>query len=77
MKYIFLSLFVSLSYFADINQEPKSSKKADKELHDPVCGMKVKKNAAYSSTYKDKEHKFCSKMCKEKFDAAPEKYIKK
>jgi Cu+-exporting ATPase len=44
---------------------------------DPVCGMEVKENeAAGVSTYKDKAYYFCSTNCKEKFDEAPEAYIK-
>lgn len=44
---------------------------------DPVCGMDVNENeAAGVSTYKDKTYYFCSTNCKEKFDDAPEAFIK-
>lgn len=73
MKHAIVSLFICLSFAAAFGQEPKIAK----EQKDPVCGMKVTQKAPYSSTHKEKEHKFCSKSCKEKFDANPEKYVKK
>jgi len=45
---------------------------------DPVCNMNVdEKKAAATSEYKGKTYYFCAKICKEKFDLEPEKYIKK
>jgi YHS domain-containing protein len=45
---------------------------------DPVCNMNVdEKKAAGSSIYKGATYYFCAKMCKEKFDKDPEKYLKK
>lgn len=45
---------------------------------DPVCGMRCdKEKAQYFSTYKGETYHFCSADCKEAFDMAPEKYIKK
>ena len=47
-------------------------------VHDPVCGMNIdKKDAAGSSRYKGRIYYFCNINCKKKFDAAPEKYLKK
>ncbi len=44
---------------------------------DLVCGMEVKEEeAAGSSDYRGKKYYFCSLSCKQKFDEAPEKYIK-
>jgi len=44
---------------------------------DLVCGMEVKEEeAAGSSVYKGNKYYFCSPECKQKFDEAPEKYIK-
>jgi Cu+-exporting ATPase len=44
---------------------------------DPVCGMQVDPNkAAGSSEYKGKTYYFCAKVCKTKFDASPESYVK-
>jgi Cu+-exporting ATPase len=43
---------------------------------DLVCGMEIKKEeAAGISNYKGEVYYFCSKICKEKFDKNPEKYI--
>lgn len=44
---------------------------------DLVCGMNVKEDeAAGISEYRGKKYYFCSTVCKEKFDKAPEVYIK-
>lgn len=44
---------------------------------DPVCKMNVdEKKAVATSDYKGKTYYFCAKVCKEKFDKEPEKYIK-
>ena len=43
---------------------------------DPVCGMKIKKkDAAATSEYGGKTIYFCNEMCKEEFDADPEKFM--
>lgn len=43
---------------------------------DPVCGMEVSRNtAAAESHYEDTTYYFCADVCREKFDAEPEKYI--
>lgn len=48
---------------------------------DPVCKMEVSEEdsemACNTSKYKDKDYYFCTRPCKEKFDADPEKYINK
>ncbi|MCS6953580.1 MAG: YHS domain-containing protein [Bryobacterales bacterium] len=44
---------------------------------DPVCGMPVdEEKAAATSEHKGKTYYFCHKLCKEKFDQEPEKYVK-
>ena len=44
---------------------------------DVVCKMAVdEKTAAAKSEYKGKTYYFCAVMCKKKFDAEPEKYLK-
>jgi len=44
---------------------------------DPVCKMRVdEKKAAATSDYKGKTYYFCAKVCKERFDKDPEKYVK-
>ena len=45
---------------------------------DPVCGMDVsQENAAATSQYMGKTIYFCSKECKQKFDANPAAYADK
>jgi YHS domain-containing protein len=42
---------------------------------DPVCGMEVSyKTAAAESTFRGKRYYFCADVCRETFDAAPERY---
>lgn len=44
---------------------------------DPVCHMNVEEGkAAAISVYKGETYYFCAKVCKERFDKEPEKYIK-
>jgi YHS domain-containing protein len=45
---------------------------------DPVCGMNVDEGkAAATSVYKGTTYYFCARICKEKFDKDPEKFVKK
>ncbi len=45
---------------------------------DPVCKMTIdSEKAAASSEYKGQTIYFCAKICKTKFDAAPEKFAGK
>jgi P-type Cu+ transporter len=44
---------------------------------DPVCHMDVEPDkAAASSEYEGQSYYFCNKLCKEKFDQDPDKYLK-
>ncbi|MFQ5721029.1 MAG: heavy metal translocating P-type ATPase, partial [Candidatus Aminicenantales bacterium] len=44
---------------------------------DLVCGMEVEEEKAASfAIYKGKKYYFCSKLCKQKFEDNPEKYLK-
>jgi YHS domain-containing protein len=43
---------------------------------DPVCGMTVDTARAKSSVYEGHTYYFCSSSCREKFEAAPESYLK-
>ncbi len=44
---------------------------------DPVCGMQVEEGkAAGTSEHAGKTYYFCSRGCKEKFDADPGRYAK-
>ena len=47
-------------------------------VKDPVCGMMVDPvKAAGRSEHEGKEHYFCSRSCKEKFDREPAKFLEK
>ena len=51
---------------------------ATTKVLDPVCGMTIDPaKAAGSSEYRGETIYFCSKGCKAKFDAEPEKYVAK
>jgi YHS domain-containing protein len=44
---------------------------------DLICGMDVdEKKAKFKTDYMGKTYYFCSAMCKQKFDANPQKYAK-
>lgn len=44
---------------------------------DVVCKMEIDEKAAkWKSEYKGKTYYFCAPTCKQKFDRAPEKYVK-
>jgi YHS domain-containing protein len=43
---------------------------------DPVCGMTVETATAKSSAHKGHVYYFCSQTCREKFETAPETYLK-
>lgn len=47
-----------------------------KQERDPVCGMEVDaKERTFSSKHEGKNYVFCSKSCKDEFDADPEAYV--
>ncbi|MFP3045052.1 MAG: YHS domain-containing protein [Thermocladium sp.] len=45
------------------------------QIKDPVCGMDVDSSTQYKSLFKGQVYYFCSRECKRKFDASPEKYL--
>lgn len=55
-------------------------KKQDNERNfkDPVCGMEVSRLTAIEEMeYQGKTYYFCSGGCREAFEAAPEKYLRR
>jgi len=47
------------------------------KVTDPVCGMTMEeKDAAVAFAYQEKTYHFCSALCKEKFEKAPEAYAR-
>lgn len=50
----------------------------ERTYKDPVCGMEVSRVTAIAEfEYRGKTFYFCSEGCREAFEAAPEKYIKR
>ncbi len=41
---------------------------------DVICGMSVKENSEFQSSFQGKNFYFCSKGCKEEFDKNPLKH---
>lgn len=44
------------------------------EERDPVCGMTVKPNTPYQSSYAGTRYSFCGAACQQKFEADPTRY---
>ncbi|MBI4486438.1 MAG: YHS domain-containing protein [Acidobacteria bacterium] len=41
---------------------------------DPVCGMNVAPGQGYTKMHEGREYRLCSRVCLDKFDAAPDRY---
>lgn len=49
--------------------------KSEEKIRDVVCGMeKTKDKFKLTSQYKGKTYYFCSKVCREMFEGAPQNY---
>lgn len=49
---------------------------SDRTFKDPVCGMEISRLTAIEEVdYNGKTYYFCAGVCKEAFEAEPEKYI--
>ncbi|AQH05129.1 copper-translocating P-type ATPase (plasmid) [Burkholderia sp. KK1] len=46
------------------------------QMTDPVCGMQVKSDSAHRQTYQGKAYYFCSNNCRQKFQSAPDAYLR-
>jgi len=44
---------------------------------DPVCNMEVNADKGYGKVHQGQPYRFCSRSCLDKFDADPERYLKK
>jgi YHS domain-containing protein len=52
------------------------SRNHETSFKDPVCGMEVSRTTAIDEfTYLGKAYYFCAGICREAFEAEPEKYI--
>jgi len=48
------------------------------QVTDPVCGMQIDNaKAAATEIVQGQTYHFCSRSCHDKFQAAPERYVKK
>ena len=76
---IFAVLLIAVVFTASVTAfaQAKKSEKPPEKATDPVCGLKVEKNAELSATHKGETHYFCSRADMEKFRKEPEKYAKK
>ena len=48
----------------------------EKDLTDPVCGMRVSPHSQHHWAYGGQSYIFCSNGCREKFRAAPDRYVR-
>lgn len=54
----------------------KRDKQVQQRFEDPVCGMEVSyKTAAAESSYHGRRYYFCADVCREAFEADPERYV--
>ena len=62
----------------EIREEKMQGEEIMATMKDPVCGMDIDpNNAAATEEYKSETYYFCSAACRDKFEAEPEKYVKK
>jgi P-type Cu+ transporter len=54
-------------------RDPATS--APPELRDPVCGMTVRPDSPHVARHENREYRFCSARCREKFTADPAGYL--
>ena len=53
-----------------------NNEEAQEKHRDPVCGMAVSNiDSAHSHEFKGNRYYFCSRNCRERFEADPEKYL--
>ena len=59
-----------------IDSEEGAARTPEKDLTDPVCGMRVSPHSQHLWTHAGQPYFFCSNGCLEKFRAAPERYLR-
>ena len=57
-----------------IDSEEGTERSPEKDLTDPVCGMRVSPHSQHRWLYADRYYIFCSNGCLEKFRAVPDRY---
>lgn len=63
----FLDVYVSLDRGDDEADEPLAT--------DPVCGMQVVSRGALQANHRGHTYYFCSQVCRERFEEAPERFV--
>jgi len=58
------------------HDDDRERSNAPKTAVDPVCGMRVETAKAKSSMLAGTAHFFCSSQCRDKFEQAPESFLK-
>ncbi len=62
----------------EVARRPDPSKgQAHRVFKDPVCGIDVTAQKSYSAMHQDREFRFCSLSCLEKFRADPEAFVRR
>ncbi len=57
------------------HSHPANAPASEEALQDPVCGMSVTRESRHHHQYAGEDFYFCSAGCKDKFAAAPDKYL--
>ncbi len=78
---IFAGLFYFMMRFGCgahmVHGHHENTKGTDTKKHiDPVCGMQVDPDKGYGKMHKGALYRFCSRNCLDKFESAPDTYIK-
>ena len=64
-----------MSYLSDRAQCEGEREEYAMAAKDPVCGMTIEESdAAATAEYANRRYYFCSTVCKEQFERAPERY---
>jgi|GEM_PF-3234948 len=53
----------------------KIHEKTVENIRNPVCRMEVAGDTGYAKSYKGQQYRFCSRICLDKFDADPERFL--
>ena len=46
------------------------------DAKDPVCGMNVGPGQGYTKTHQERQYRFCSRECLDRFELEPQRYTK-
>ncbi len=55
----------------------KRQREQEQDYRDPVCGMQISRMSAIEEyEYQGRTYYFCARVCREAFEAEPEKYLR-